>query len=216
LGWARELETYKPFLSHAELGEQLAEGGRTRLYSAINSALGLERIDAAVARLVGLVSEWGLAQKESDTERKSIRADVATLDDDRAHAVHRLLGKTKPDLAALADYATGQDDGSRVALLRRLSELPALDVEAFGIAVVRFTQARSTQEEFADTVARQDAHRRDLLQAALAHHRQHGPGTCPVCASGTLDANWELRTTAELARGDESTQAAEQARAQYR
>lgn len=216
LGWTRELETYKPFLSHAELGEQLAEGGRTRLYSAINSALGLERIDATVGRLVGLVSEWGLAQKESDTERKALRAEVATLDDDRAHAVHRSLGKTKPDLAALADYATGQDDGSRVAVLRRLSELPAPDVEAFGIAVAQFTEARTAQEKITDAGARQDARRRDLLRDALAHHRQHGPETCPVCASGTLDAAWALRTEAELAAGDESARAAERARAEYR
>jgi energy-coupling factor transporter ATP-binding protein EcfA2 len=215
LGWVRELTTYKPFLSHAELGEQLAQSNRTHLYSAINTALGLERVDAALGRLDALHSQWNAAQSESDRERKALRALLQTRDDDRSRAVYALLAGTRPDLSAVAAHVTGKDDGGRVGRLRRLIETPGPEVEAFEAAVAAFRAARTEAEHAGDVADQKDLRRRELLRVALVHYHAHGPGACPVCANGTLDDAWMARTTDELDSADLITQAADRARAAY-
>jgi energy-coupling factor transporter ATP-binding protein EcfA2 len=49
LGWARDLELFRPFLSYDELGALFAEP--SKLYTALASILGLERLEDAQGRL---------------------------------------------------------------------------------------------------------------------------------------------------------------------
>ena len=93
-------------LSYDELGG-LLESGPSELYDAIAKVLGTEQLADALARIKSRLAELSAPQKAAIADRKTLQAEAAALDDERAQAVAPLLKKTAPDTAAIRELATG-------------------------------------------------------------------------------------------------------------
>ncbi len=71
LGWASDLELYRPFLSYDELGTLFAEQGK--LYEALSSILGLERLEDAQRRLDDTQKPLGAARNTATVIAKELK-----------------------------------------------------------------------------------------------------------------------------------------------
>lgn len=188
--WGEDAQTYRPFLSYSELGA-LIDGRPSDLHDALHSLLGLGPLVAAQDRLRVARKRLTDQTKAVATARKTLRADLADLDDQRATRAAALLKSTAPDLNAVADLALGtDDDAAEVAVLRRIAGLEVPDEITVSTALDALRQASDKLTTLAgdETRAAQDV--AALLRAALHHHDSRGDGPCPVCGEGSLDAAW--------------------------
>lgn len=208
LGWSTALDLHRPFLSYDELGALFAEP--SKLYVALASILGLERLEDAQRRLTQ--TQKSLAEPKETAARlaKELRLALPQIEDQRAAATSALLRKTRPDLAAVRDLIAGsasQQTGD-LARLRTLAELPARapDPVAFGHALTRHTEAVAKLAALDAGLGAANARKSELLAGALAVHAEQGDGPCPVCGQGVLDADWAARVAAELSLERETTQ----------
>jgi energy-coupling factor transporter ATP-binding protein EcfA2 len=195
LGWADALVTQRPFLSHAELESLLAQP--SNLYKQLNRLLGLEDMDAALARLSQACLAADRDSKLAGKDLPGMRAAASGVDDERAARARELLEAKAPNVDALlllAAGATVPDDGPLV-ILGQLSALIVPGAKAVAEAATALQEAAdrlqaaqaSTDGDAADTA--------DLLAAAVAHTADHGDGTCPVCGTvGVIDDGWRART----------------------
>ena len=120
-GWDRDLPSFRPFLSYAELATMFDT--LSSLYDALTPVLGLADVDELAKRL-------GEARLAYDNQRKAVASSkdalVARLDpdDERAALVAGVLGARKPDLDALAELLRDAPEyGEDTAQLRRLAGL---------------------------------------------------------------------------------------------
>ena len=201
LGWTRVLETWRPFLSHNELGSMLS-GPPSGLHDAVEDILGLERLTAAEKRLTVLRGELGKQSKAAVARLKELRAALEGVDDDRARTVLAATAGRTRDLdtvqAALDDATSDAATGLRA--LRALVGLAAPSLDAVDAVAQELRDAGGD----VDAAAGGDAARarttaallRQALEAAAA-----SDATCPVCGTGgVLDEAWRQRTTAEVTR----------------
>ncbi|MBK7402682.1 MAG: AAA family ATPase [Myxococcales bacterium] len=85
LGWVEPLITFRPFLSHSELGALLTEP--SRLHDELKSILGLEEITVATS-LLAEAKKTRERQRKDVTERlKGLSEQLAAIDDPRAVGV---------------------------------------------------------------------------------------------------------------------------------
>ena len=202
LGWSHALATYRPMLSYDELGGVL-DGTPSEFYDQLYKLLGLEQLTVAMGRLDGEVKalrEPAAAVKKS---RDALRPTLEAHDDQRAATALTLIGKTKPDLGAVASLIT---DGATTApgAWRQAAALmtPGIDeVERAAAALRTATGAQADAERTADALA---ADRVQFLETSLEFHDRHGTQPCPVCAEGTLDDAWVVRARAALAAEQEA------------
>ena len=191
LGWAPALETYRPMLSYDELGG-LLESGPSELYDAIAKVLGTEQLAQALARIKARLTRLAEPQKTASADRRTLQADAATLDDERAQAVSALLRKTAPDTRAIRDITTGVSlpDHGIISSLRSLARLETPDPGIVSGAAERLRTAVGAMAEAGAADAERRIARLDLRRQALQLHREHGDQSCPVCSSGSLDDAW--------------------------
>lgn len=191
LGWAPALETYRPMLSYDELGG-LLESGPSELYDAIAKVLGTEQLADALALIKSRHSQLAAPQKTATGDRRTLHAETAALDDERAQAVAALLKKTTPDTDSIRGLATGvtMPDRGTIASLRALAQLETPDSGRVAMAASRLRGAVSAMAEAGETEAARRVARLDVRRQALQLHAEHGEQSCPVCNQGTLDDTW--------------------------
>lgn len=201
LGWARPLEQFRPMLSYDELGG-LLEQGSSKLYDALASILGVEQLSDALQRIQVRAKERKLPQAAASSRRKTLQAQVAQLDDERAKAAAALLRKTAPDTAALRALATGSTDvaAGPIGALKVLTSLeyPAT-IEQVTEVASRLRKGVAAVADSAETLSQREMARLELLEGALVVHADHGDMTCPVCRQGSLDESW-AQTSRDLAQ----------------
>jgi recombinational DNA repair ATPase RecF len=199
LGWDGPLSSYRPFLSHSELETLLAQP--KDLYNQLNSLLGLDDLETAAKRL-------GSARRDTEAEVRAAKVAQDVLEsalggceDERAvRALALLRGKTT-DLAALDHLAAGATgpDGGELALLGQLAALAAPGEEPTTTVVAALRQAAAQVEAARSESAAQAASMVGMLDQALAHYREQGPGACPVCETpGKLDEKWRAAAEKRL------------------
>ncbi|MGW3859348.1 AAA family ATPase [Micromonospora arida] len=201
LGLARPLELYRPFLTAAELGK-LAAGTQSQLFDALFAILGLDALTDADQRLLR-------AARPHDTSTKEVRAQratlVATLDgiaDDRARRTAALLrGRGAVDLAAVTAILDEPDETTtdrEVLLCRELAALAPPPVDEVTRLAGQLRDAAVEAQRYDGGRSRAALRSAELLRLALEHHEDEGDGSCPVCATGTLDGGWRAAAAESL------------------
>jgi hypothetical protein len=163
--------------------------------------LGLEALDTALDRLKDHRSELNSGVNRLRDEKKAILGLLGAVDDERARRAEAVLGRLRPDLDELAGLLLGDNadltELDRLRAVVRLAAPEAAAVEAAATALrtaIDEVEAAGTADaEAARTIA-------ELLAGALEFHRTHGDTACPVCKTGTLDADWAAHAEAELAQ----------------
>jgi energy-coupling factor transporter ATP-binding protein EcfA2 len=97
LGWTEAVETYRPFLSYAELGA-VVDGKPSEMYDAVQRVLGLDRLVDAQARLNAAHKELRDVARRATAARAEVRALVDGHPDPRAAEASTILAQSTPDL----------------------------------------------------------------------------------------------------------------------
>jgi ABC-type hemin transport system ATPase subunit len=214
LNWDDALGAYRPFLTHTELESFL--GSPSELYDMLAAVLGLEDLTLAGARLA---AERGLreaAVRAVTGELPGLLARLAGTEDERAAACLAALEKKRPDTerarALTSGNAVAPEDGT-IGVLRRLAALGIPSAEEVSSVAGALARAGEGLEATAGSRSEEARALADLLEAAVAHHRAHGDGPCPVCGqAAALSAAWAEGASAEVARLRSQAGAAEAAR----
>lgn len=204
LGWARDLDVYRPFLSYNELGSMLDEGP-SKLYDALSTVLGLDDLVVAGKALRDARLALEKEAKRVKAEAKELVARLGGLDDERAVAAHAALRRATPDLAgveALLTAPMGQATaGGELALLHHLASVAGPDPGACAAAAAELRSASREIDAAAGTDAGRALGLANLLEQAVAFHDAHPAPDCPVCRTpGAIGGAWRESATAELAR----------------
>jgi hypothetical protein len=198
-GWGRDLPSFRPFLSYAELATMFDT--LSSLYEALTPVLGLADVD-------GIAAELGAARLEYDNRRKAVNgardALLARLDptDERAALVAAAVGARKPDLDAVAELLrdTPSYTGD-TALLRRLAGLALPADEEIRDAFLALRLAERAHKDAARTDAKRATEIAELLRRALAvRDPERLTDDCPVCGTpDVLDDAWAAGATEQAA-----------------
>ncbi|WP_157754720.1 AAA family ATPase [Nigerium massiliense] len=212
LGWADALTTYRPFLSHNELGQVLVKEPKV-LFDSLSAILGLGAVTDALERLAEASKALREPLMRAKTDAKELAEELTGVEDERASRVAALLRSRTWDLDAVRDIASGGaravGSESEVRLLDRVAliQLPSPDrVDAVCseltdalAGVLAQTLASGPDEEVAE-----------LLQRALAWQSHAGEDpVCPVCEQGVLTGSWVEDAQAKLGRLTEASNTAQ-------
>jgi predicted ATPase len=215
LGWDRELELFRPFLSYDELGALFAEP--SKLHDALAGILGLDRLEDATKLLAATAKEVGASAAEASTLSKQLLPLLTSSTDARAGQVAKLMRGRKPDLDAVSALVTGAAPvDAQLAQLRGLTTLTAPDVSVWRSARAEYDEAVKQHQEALAAAGTAALSSTSLLRAAADHYEQHGPGLCPVCGQGRLDEAWAQQTRASLDQAGLFSAAADEAAARVR
>ena len=208
LGWAEALERFRPFLSYDDLGK--VSGRPSVGFDLLAGVLGLDAITAAQSALTSARGGLERVITAPATNLVTILAELRDVDDERARRASAALLSTPPNieqvLSTLRDVDSGDGGASLRVALSRLSALSVPDVDTASERVKELTSASVAAESVKGTDADDAARLADLLEAALAHHVDHGDESCPVCGQGSFDSNWHASTVDEVARLREQAQ----------
>ncbi|GAA1874342.1 AAA family ATPase [Myceligenerans crystallogenes] len=211
--WTNALETYRPLLSYEELGQVLA-ASPTQLFDKLSAVLGLERIDDAVKVLATRrkeLQDHAKRVKENRAELAGQLRRAAGASDPRIAQARDLLDVRTIDVASLRSLATGTAD-SATGTADTLRRLASLDFDRNAAERAAGDLHNTIRASLAVTDSATDSlqHRIAVIQAALAVHEHDGDMTCPVCATGTLDAGRARVLRSEV---DSATTALQEVRA---
>jgi len=203
LGWRDALHAYRPFLSYSELGG-LLEDGPSKLFDALNAILGLDDLTVSVKALADARLELERRAKQTVAELFRLRQLLESSSDERAARLLAVTGKV-PDLdqagALIEPSVLAQPEGGQLELLRRLTSLDLPSSEDVTAAADRLTAAAKAVEAAAASDAGRARAVAGLLDAAVAFHRHHGDGDCPVCGRAeALSGSWRSEADTERAR----------------
>jgi recombinational DNA repair ATPase RecF len=209
LGWTEAVETYRPFLSYAELGA-VVDGKPSEMYDAVQRVLGLDRLVDAQARLNAALKERRDIARRATAARAQVLELVAGHPDPRAAEASRILAQSTPDLEALDRLVQGlgdtSDGGDRASEVLSLgvpdAGAVAAAVEAWTVAAARIGGLAGTSAERARSLA-------TLLSEALACTPE-GAHECPVCR-GELPPAWHADTRLLVEQLTHEATAAEEA-----
>ncbi len=219
LGWQEPLTTYRPILSHNELGEVLTSRPLV-LFDALSSILGLHEVTEAIERLRKAKDTESATAKAVRDEASIIANDLTQIDDPRAEQAATLLRARKKDLETLGRLAT-MSDATADTELRRLADLASLVPPESSVLQVAATRLREALGRVASLGSDPDTEVAGLLEGALRWHAHHEGKPCPVCGGEPLDAEWaamarskveQIRDASdERARANQERDAAERA-----
>lgn len=185
LGWDGPLGTLRPFLNHAEL-ESFLDATPSQLHDRLGSVLGLEPMEALIARLDARLKPMTDQAKAATAQRKALAAQLNATGDPRATAAATLLTKRTPPIDELRRMIGGPAPDptlSELTALQTITPLALARVEALTAELV----AAADAVEQLDTPAARSAHDlAEILRAALQSHARHvdvASGTCPVCGT---------------------------------
>ena len=217
-GWSGPLQTYRPFLSYAELGA-LVDGKPSEMFDALQAILGLDQLVAAEKRLGDTRKRLEDICKAPKRTLPTIISELDGCTDPRAaRAVEAVSGRSW-DLDAAEAIATGtvqavqSEDQQALTALLRLQVPPD---EQLTDVCDQLRSAVATLVAVAGTPAVQARNQARLLRAALEHHGRVGDGPCPVCRTGALDENWRQEAVEQINELESAATVAESADQQLR
>lgn len=189
LGWRRDLELFRPFLSYDELGALFAEP--SKLHDALSGILGLDRLEDAGK----LLTARGKSLAEPATQAAALARQLAPplngCSDPRGPQAMALMKGKLPDLTAVSALVTGAAPADpHLAALRALARLESPDLDAWRQARSDLDEATARRAEALADAGAAEIGATTLLRAAVQHFEEHGQGPCPVCGQGTLDPAW--------------------------
>lgn len=212
LGWKGPLETYRPILTYEELGAILSAEPKV-LYDAISTVLGLEQLARAVKALDEHRKASIAPQTSLRNDKKTITQELDALEDERAVQASAILAARVLDINELRRLATGAStDTSSAGRLRALIPLALPSEEACQRPATELKAAVGDLAAVGNRVGEALQRRSILLTAAIAVHEHEGDQTCPVCATGVLDADRVASLRADLQRDDEKLSELQEAR----
>ncbi|WFE53602.1 AAA family ATPase [Micromonospora sp. WMMD1155] len=201
LGLARPLELYRPFLTAAELGK-LAGGTQSQLFDALFAILGLDALTDADQRLLRAARPHDTTIKEVRGQRAALVNALTDIADDRARRTTALLrGRGGVDLSAVTAILDEPDEATtdrEVLLCRELADLAPPPVDEVTRLAVQLREAANEALRYDGGRSRAALRSAELLRLALEHHEDEGDGSCPVCATGTLDGGWRVAAAQSL------------------
>ncbi|MGC4816840.1 AAA family ATPase [Micromonospora sp. DT63] len=201
LGLARPLELYRPFLTAAELGK-LAAGTQSQLFDALFAILGLDALTDADQHLLRAARPYDTTIKEVRAQRTALADALAGIGDDRARRTAALLrGRGAVDLGAVTAILDEPDEATTdrdVLLCRELAALAPPPVDEVTRLAGQLREAANEALRYDGGRSRAALRTAELLRLALEHHDDEGDGSCPVCATGTLDGGWRAAAAQSL------------------
>ncbi len=199
LGWSGPVETFRPMLSYDELGGMF-DAGPSKLYDALATVLGLERITDAIKRLGDRHKAMAQPEKQLATDKSTLVQSLSALDDDRAKLCVTLLRKHAVDADVLRALATGTvgDESGVAAQLQALASLVVPGHEQVKEAGRALRAAVSQASKVAEETPPSTELRLSLLADALSFHEHAGDTPCPVCRMGRLDNEWSAKVRETL------------------
>ncbi|MFG1765760.1 AAA family ATPase [Micromonospora parva] len=201
LGLARPLELYRPFLTAAELGK-LAAGTQSQLFDALFAILGLDALTDADQRLLRAARPHETTIKEVRGQRTALVDALAGVADDRARRTVALLrGRGAVDLGAVTAILDEPDEATtdqQVLHCRELAALAPPPVDEVTRLAGQLRDAAAEARRYDGGRSRAALRSAELLRLALEHHEDDGDGSCPVCATGTLDGGWRAAAAQSL------------------
>jgi energy-coupling factor transporter ATP-binding protein EcfA2 len=202
--WLRASRDYRPFLAYSQLGEML--DGKSALYDALMTGLGLERYVEVRSRLMNAAREIDKRQDEAKAAAVKLagaaRAAREAAEDARLEEVATLLAAKTWDLDALQRLvADDLEDDGRGQLLRQLATLRPPDAGSAAEAVTGLRSAIERARQVGKRSAGRARQVADLLERALDVTKVTGTAACPVCGTDdVIDAEWRSRTTEAVGR----------------
>ncbi|MEU1244088.1 AAA family ATPase [Micromonospora parva] len=201
LGLARPLELYRPFLTAAELGK-LAAGTQSQLFDALFAILGLDALTDADQRLLRAARPHDTSIKEVRAQRTALVDALAGVADDRARRTVALLrGRGAVDLGAVTAILDEPDEATtdrEVLLCRELAALDPPPADEVTRLAGQLRDAAAEARRYDGGRSRAALRSAELLRLALEHYEDEGDGSCPVCATGTLDGGWRSSAAQSL------------------
>ncbi|MEU5790376.1 AAA family ATPase [Micromonospora purpureochromogenes] len=201
LGLARPLELYRPFLTAAELG-RLAAGTQSQLFDALFAILGLDALTDADQRLMRAARPHDTAVKGVRVQRAALADLLTGVADDRARRAAKLLhgrgGVDLPALTAILDEPDEATADEAVLLCRELAAVDPPPVDEVARLAGQLREAAAETLRYDGGRSRAALRSAELLRLAIEHHEDRGDGSCPVCATGTLDSGWRAAAAVTL------------------
>ncbi|MGW5580226.1 AAA family ATPase [Micromonospora chokoriensis] len=201
LGLARPLELYRPFLTAAELGK-LAAGTQSQLFDALFAILGLDALTDADQRLLRAARPHDTTIKEVRAQRAALANALTNIADDRARRTAALLrGRGAVDSGAVTAILDEPDEATtdrEVLLCRELADLAPPPLDEVTRLAAQLREAANEALRYDGGRSRAALRSAELLRLALEHHEDEGDGSCPVCATGTLDGGWRAAAAQSL------------------
>ena len=197
LGWSAPVTLYRPLLATAEVGA-IASQSPSQLFDALSGVLGLEEMSGAAETIrQARLRREKLDKTAKDDLKNRILPLLGGLDDDRASACAAALSAKSWDLETMAGIVTGGGPAPNPALgaLANFAVPSAEQVEALA-SRLEAVSARVSGLESGDSA--QASRLVELLATALDHHAGHGNTACPVCGTGTLDAEWQHKAQLQV------------------
>jgi DNA repair exonuclease SbcCD ATPase subunit len=208
LGWDKAIELYRPILSYEEMSG-LLHAGPSRLYDALARILGLDQITDAGTRLTEALKTAQEPDRKAKEVTRQLKESLGALEDGRAAVASTELSRRKPDVGAIESLATGTgaQPTNTLGQLRTLAQIVLPSQSTVEDLVESLRQAIQAVADHGEVSVELAERRSALLTQAVELHSQHGDMPCPVCEQGVLNADWQDRVAAELAR--DNTQLAE-------
>lgn len=212
LAWNEAFQTWKPFMSPAEVQNLIDQPADA--YDVMRSTLGLDPLSEAQKRLADSRKPLQDQSKRLGQDKSEIVKRLQASDDDRAIFCLNALQSSPEDLDALRRVVSGQraDEPDSIAVLRSLSALPVPDAGEVADRLAELATARLANAELVGTDLERERTTLELLERALAFHADHGDRDCPVCGGAQLDSAWKTNTETAVADLRERTRAVEDAR----
>ncbi|NNG37183.1 AAA family ATPase [Nakamurella aerolata] len=189
LGWQRALELYRPLLSYDELGSIL-EGQPKDFYDQLFRLLGLEQLTEAIGRLDDEVRQLKVPESTFRAAKSEAKSVLQGVDDPKAQTLAKEVNRNVPhpeEIRPTVVAGAGESVPAAWRVAAALTVPSADDVDAATGELERALAAVADQTDAQQTLA---ADQLRLLEAAMGFHRDHGDGSCPVCDTGQLDAEW--------------------------
>lgn len=214
LGLTRPLSLYRPFLTAADLSK-LIDGTPSAIFDALGRILGLDGLTDADRRLRQAIRAEEDSIKQVRNAAVDLRARLGEVTDERASRAAAVLAKPKPSLEALGAMLAEPIDGgadANLAAYQKLAELKLDDLVTVADLVAELRAAAESASGPDETVRRIAVRVAELLRLGLSHHADLGDGPCPLCRTGTLDADWHRAAAESLTEMDEANAEAATAR----
>ena len=181
LGWQSAVESFRPFLSYAELAT-ITEGRPVDRYNALAPMLGMESLQAPVK---DLRAARRVADQKSEAAKSAVSGTLELLADhsegNPAEAAEALRGTWDLDRIEALVAGTEPVAAERDELLKALEHISGPDLDRVATAASDLRRAAESREALRGSDAERARKLAGLLEAAVELHDQHGDADCPVC-----------------------------------
>ena len=192
LEWSAALDTHRPFLSYDQLSD-IVEKGPSARFDAMAAGLGLERLSDARERLRAQRLADQRTLQDARRELAAFRAELDTLDDERAGTVRAALANEPWDLDAVIlvlEGVFGEDADRPLDLLRRLATIDFPSAREVEECCQKLRKVHPLLQEVSGVTELHTTYLINVLEAALLVHLYDGDRQCPVCGEGWIDDCW--------------------------